>query len=234
MKEASASRVTTRTTMRIKDLETAWFLIQVGHLEHLRLFIENEVTVSQVSEHLGLDFNRAYAFVKRLLRLKLVKVARLEKRNGRPIRHYRSVADQFFVPFTLISLEQSLQSMSAELQQTMLQNFVHSELLGLDRHAGLQVMQSETGAMNCMLMNAPNDPVTRFLNDQPASMLSWLPLSLNFEQAKNLQSELDQLLSRYQDQIGVQKYLLHIGLCPLSGNDQTHDQLLPFNAFKGL
>jgi hypothetical protein len=57
MKEAIASRIQTRTTMRIKDLETAWFLIQVGHLEHLRLFIENEVTVSQVSEHMGVDFN---------------------------------------------------------------------------------------------------------------------------------------------------------------------------------
>jgi predicted transcriptional regulator len=112
-------------------------LIRVGQLEHLRLFIENEVTVSQVSEPLGLDFNRVYAFVKRLLRLKLIKVARLEKRNGRPIRHYRSVADQFFVSFTLISLEQSLQSMSAKLQQTMLQSFVHSELLGLDRNAEL-------------------------------------------------------------------------------------------------
>jgi predicted transcriptional regulator len=234
MKEAIANRDATTTTMRIKDLETAWFLIHVGHLEHLRLFIEKEVTVSQVSEKLGLDFNRAYAFVKRLLRLKLIKVARLEKRNGRPIHHYRSVADQFFVPFTLISLEQSLQAMSAELQQTMLQNFVHSELLGLNRNAGLQVMQSETGAMNCMLMQAPNEPVTGFPNDQPASMLSWLPLSLDFAQAKSLQSELDQLLSRYQHQTGAQKYLLHIGLCPLNGNEQAHDQLMPFNAFKGL
>jgi hypothetical protein len=47
--------------------------------------------------------------------------------------------------------------------------------------------------MNCMLMQTPNEPVTDLPNNQPASMLSWLPLSLDFAQAKSLQTELDQL-----------------------------------------
>jgi predicted transcriptional regulator len=242
MKEAIASssmlnETTTensKTTVRIKDLEAAWFLIHLGQLQQLKVFIEKEVTVSQVSEELGLDFNRAYAFVKRLLRLKLIKVSRLEKRKGRPIRHYRSVADHFFVPFTLLSLEHALQAMSAELQHTMLRNIAATELEGLDRHAGLQAMQGEAGAMHCLLMKGPNEPMPEWVELQSASMLSWQPLMLDFASAKNLQKELDDLISRYQIQTGSQQYLLHVGLCTLTGHEQEHNQLLPFNAFKGL
>ena len=226
--------IPSRPTLLVEDFEAACFLIQIGQLERLRLFIENEVTVRQVSEQLGLDFNRAYALVKHLLRLKLINVTRLEKRSGRPIRHYRSVADQFFVPFTLISLEHALQSMSAELQQTLLHNFVQTELSGLGQNAGLQVMQGETGVMNCTLMQAPNQAVPSVGYSQPVSILSWLPLSLEFEDAKRLQKELNELLSRYQSQTGPQKYLLHVGLSPLNTKEQANDPLLPFNAFKGL
>jgi predicted transcriptional regulator len=228
------SNETGKTTVRITDLEAAWFLIQLGQLQQLRLFMEHEVTVSQVSRELGLDFNRAYSFVKRLLRLKLIKISRLEKRNGRPIRHYRSVADHFFVPFTLLSLEHALQAMSFELQQTMLRNIAKTELQGLDRNAGLQATMDASGVMHCTLMKGPDEPMPEWTELQSASILCWQPLTLDFVAAKNLQKELDEVLSRYSDQTGSQKYLLHVGLCALNDNDQRQDQLLPFHAFKGL
>ena len=73
----------------------------------------------QLAAHLGVPLNAAHHRVRRLLRAGLVVEDRLEARRGRPIRHYRAVADALLIPYALTplgSLEELVGLHSAEVQ----------------------------------------------------------------------------------------------------------------------
>lgn len=62
-------------------------------------FLGREKTVSQAAAEVGCKLNAMHYRVKTFLEVGLLKVIREEKRAGRPVKVYRSVADAFFVPF---------------------------------------------------------------------------------------------------------------------------------------
>ena len=64
-------------------------------------FLGKEKTVTQAATEVGCKLNAMHYRVKTFLEAGLLGVVREEKRAGRPIKVYRSVADAFFVPFGL-------------------------------------------------------------------------------------------------------------------------------------
>lgn len=60
-----------------------------------------ERTVRDLAEEMACPIQKAHYHVRTLVDCGLLRIARTEPRGGRPIKHYRSVADSFFIPNAL-------------------------------------------------------------------------------------------------------------------------------------
>ena len=107
----SPSRVFTAT-----DAATADFLIDRGNHALIEQFWHRENTVASTAQRLALPANAVLYRVKKMLKLKLLEVARLEKRRGRPIAHYRLAADEFYIPFAVTQFETKAAFVRAQLE----------------------------------------------------------------------------------------------------------------------
>jgi hypothetical protein len=84
-------------------------------------FIARDRTVKEAAEAVGCNLDTMLYRVRKFLNAGLLKVTRVEKRAGRPIKHYRSTSEAFFVPFEVTpyaELEERLEAlMRARLSQ---------------------------------------------------------------------------------------------------------------------
>ncbi len=85
--------------------------------EFFKPFLARERTVSQTAAELGRSVSATLYRVKTFLRAGLLYVAREEKRSGRPIKHYRSVADAFLIPSETTPYAGLEERLSAQLER---------------------------------------------------------------------------------------------------------------------
>jgi predicted ArsR family transcriptional regulator len=64
-------------------------------------FVARESTLSAAANQLGMSMASAHYHVRRLLSFGLLQITRTEQRRGRPVKHYRSTHDAFFIPSEL-------------------------------------------------------------------------------------------------------------------------------------
>ncbi len=64
-------------------------------------FLARERSAGQVASELGVDIGSVGYRVRRMIQLNLIRESRVEKRAGRAVRYYRSVADRVFAPLAL-------------------------------------------------------------------------------------------------------------------------------------
>jgi hypothetical protein len=69
---------------------------------YLAQFIGAESTVKRAAQNTGTKLNVMAYWARRFLHLGLLRVTRIEARGGSAITHYRSTANQFIVPVSLI------------------------------------------------------------------------------------------------------------------------------------
>jgi len=92
-------------TKRVEEAEAVAFLLDLKTLRYLLPFLGRQHTVSEVAPQVGLSSNSLLYRVHILRTLELLEVARLEPRQGRPVKVYRSTADSFFIPFSATDAE---------------------------------------------------------------------------------------------------------------------------------
>jgi predicted transcriptional regulator len=199
---------------KIDNLKVARYLLEPQHQTTLEPFMVNEVTVTQVSEVLKLDFRKTYALVKRLERYGLIRTVRLEQRDGRPIRHYRATASSFFVPISLVPVHQVLQIVNGQFEQVFAEQFTRATWGELSQGCGVQVWVREQG-IGCQVVQAPNQFFDPLLLEFSATYGMWYQWSLDFEEAKALQHELFALSEKYSRREGSQMYLVHLAMTPV-------------------
>lgn len=79
-------------------------------------FLGREKTVSQAAAEVGCKLNAMHYRTKTFHEAGLLRIMREEKRSGRPIKVYRSVADAFFVPFQFTSHATQQESWLAHIE----------------------------------------------------------------------------------------------------------------------
>ncbi len=178
-------------------------------------------SVKRLSEILGEDLNRVHHRVQRLQRAGLIRVAQLETRRGRAIKHYRASAKGFFVPFTATTTD-GLEGFLVEQGAPVFAHF--SRLLA---RAG-STMIRDINEVGFRLYDAGGFVNTDFTprgqgfdlfqgmlaEDAPAIMSSFTPVQLSREDAKALQLEMLNLLGKYAGRGGAENYLIHLGMAP--------------------
>jgi hypothetical protein len=103
MKQANYGRDETR--VEIKDPEQARLLSDPENFRYFEPFLARDCTVSRAAKELNIKVDTMLYRVKTFLNAKLLKVVRLEPRRGRSIKHYRSSADAYYVPFEVTPFE---------------------------------------------------------------------------------------------------------------------------------
>lgn len=106
----------------VTDPEQARLLSDPVSFRFFEPFIACERSVKAAAEGVGCTLDTMLYRVKTFLGAGLLQVARIEKRAGRPIKHYRSVHDAYFIPFEVTpyaGLEERLDAYYRERQKIL-------------------------------------------------------------------------------------------------------------------
>ncbi|MBB6098438.1 hypothetical protein HNR42_001872 [Deinobacterium chartae] len=195
----------------IHDPEAAGLLCDPTRVRYLHPFLDREVTLSAAAAELGIPLSRMHYWAERLLALGLITVTRSERRSGRPIRHFRSVAPEFRVAFSatpLGSLEELLSRNDGSYQRL------------LNRAEARQMTRLE-GEWSLRLYREPGGAVHGeggFGRPREAAFSGWLKRPLSGAQARALRAELEALMERYarlEPDDDQPTYLLRLALCEI-------------------
>lgn len=111
MADIKSGRLPAEAFYTITDAEQARLLSDRISLKYFRPFVAKERSATEAAEALGVALDTMLYRIKTFLKAGLIYVSRLEKRAGRPIKHYRSVHDAYIIPFALTphaNLEETL------------------------------------------------------------------------------------------------------------------------------
>lgn len=203
----------------VRDPEAADALMNPVSLHQLVPFLGRDCTIARAAEETGALPNTVLKRVRRFMELDLVRILREEPRHGRSRKVYRSTADLFFVPFeatTADSLESMLAERDAYWERLLRENVVRARMEALGTW-GTRVYRDARGRLQVHTAVTPDLNATTLDADMPAVLSSWRDsVHLDFEDAKALQRELFALLLRYQQKEGAQRYIMRLGLAPVT------------------
>lgn len=160
--------------------------------------------------------------VRTFLRAGLLSVTREEKRAGRPIKHYRSSHDAYFIPFTATpyaDLEERLRKQFGVLVEELIRGV--AAVLRQVGHDGRWFYRDDDG-----LVGSKSGEEARLEFDfddprWPTAYDFYAQVHLSRDEAKALQRELRDLHARYRlrCQVGSgERYIMQGILLPQSGD----------------
>lgn len=205
-------------------MEAAAILCDSKAVRHLAPFMGTERTVSEVASELKLSTQAMFYWVRKFCQLGLLRVAREEPRGGKAVKYYRASAERYFIPFRLVPIE-TLEALARMRDKPWEEAFdrnlvqTYHDTFGTLHTWGVCILRDEGQGIRIDL--APETGGASFLSelvrrdDMPAVLSCWLPLQLDYAEAKALQRELDALAQRYRQKRGAQLYLAHIALTPV-------------------
>lgn len=202
----------------VRDPAAARVLVDVHTTRLLGAFLDEARSVSDVARELGEDLDSVRHRVRRLTTLGLLRVDEMRRRKGRAMRLYRAVARVFFVPFEVTqyeSLDAYLEGVERDVFVWVRRNVAQS-LRNAGEGWGLRIARGEDGRMHSKMSRAPDADVTPA--PQSSALLSFVypALSLNFEDARAMQTDLLEVFRRYAAREGAQTYVCQFVLCPVS------------------
>ena len=154
--------------------------------------------------------------IQKLLALGLLEVTHLEKRSGSPLKHYRAVADAFFVPFEATDAE-TLETLFERWEKpwsTLFHRSYAKMLNETGKRWGISVWRDETGELRVAPAPQPGQALT---TDVPALLDELIfDLRLTDREARALQAELLGIIGRYSGKHGGQgiSHFLRVMLTP--------------------
>ncbi|HKI57294.1 MAG TPA: hypothetical protein VKB31_09105 [Trueperaceae bacterium] len=203
----------------VREPAAAALLMNPTTLRQLAPFLGRERTVSQAAAEMGQLPNTVLKRVQRFLRVGLLEVAREAPRRGRAVKLYRTVAELFFVPFEATaaeSLEAALAERDAYWERLLRRNVVRARMEALGTW-GTRVYRDARGRLQVQTAVTPEADATTLDAAAPAVLSSWRDsVMLDFEDAKALQRAMYELLLRYEQKAGAQRYIVRLALAPIA------------------
>lgn len=210
------------SSLTVTTAEAAELLTDPVLQRYFAPFIARECTVAQAAGELGLTTNSLLYRVRRFQAAGLLKVVRETPRAGRAVKVYRSVADTFYVPFALTraeTLEAFFLRLDTPLQTLFYRNAARA-VAQVETGIGLTVWRAGETDVRTRVSSGPGNLFDPLSPDVPSVLPFWSPeVWLEPDEAKALLRELIDLIGRYHNRRGSQRYLLHLGLAPLEDDE---------------
>ena len=213
-----ASR-TTQNWHRVEDARACELLTDRSLLRVLAEFTGRENTINRAATSLEMTVSALYKIVKRFEGLNLIEVTRTEARSGRAIRHYRTVADAFFIPFRTHPPER-ISGQNWALHQALFRrglDRLYRQERFVEQDWGVLTAIAPNGSVYLEITSASGRTWAELMAEGPAVVSGWHAVYLGIEDAKALQRELDDVLARYLKKRGPRKYLLGAFLTDVDG-----------------
>lgn len=181
----------------VHDHAQAEALTDPARLRFLVPFLARARTVGAVAREMGAHPDTVLYRVRTLVELGLLRVDREEPRRGRAIKHYRSSADGYFVPFhasPYADLEEDLRTSWQAPFHTLVSN-----MAALLRSAGIEGHRVYRVGDTVHVDSAPSldRPLDLAHPDLRHATVQHRTLQLTADEAERLQGELNTLLQRY-------------------------------------
>jgi len=163
-------------------------------------FAGGDRSLADVARHTGLDLKRLHYHVTALGKLGLVKIARRQRRAGRPIKFYRAVADAFFVPAD-VAPSPPHAALHAELRVALTNARDPS-------HEGMLYHLGEDGGPRMRAVSA--------LQSAPSHAEYWRVLHLSRADAARLSKDVENCFKSFATRVSAnaKPYLIHFALAP--------------------
>jgi hypothetical protein len=190
------------------------FLTDPANLLLLDPFFDHELSVTELAVSRDITRNAAFKIVRKLEALGLIECSREAKRGGKAIKYYRTVAAQFFVPFSRIPAEQFVHTLNAHNWQMVMQAIgqLFAEGRLVEQGYGAITLRAANGRIGLLPGRSDGSTWDVMNADFPAFLGQWSLLRLDFEQAKALQFELASVLEKYLPSNGSGEYLSSVFL----------------------
>jgi hypothetical protein len=216
--------------------QTDWYYVKYTHaaqallhpetFRYFAMFLGQEQSLANAAKILKQPVSSLKYHVIKFIEWGLVTQTRTEPRQGKPIKYYRAVADQFFIPLAQTkqdTLTDWMKFMQIPLLEQYCTDFVQaaSQLHPQSANGGTCIRVIENNRISIDFSASPPPNV----NFQPNSMKplwnSWTTIHLTNTQAEKLHQEITQLWSRVmqensQAQQNTRAYTLHLGFTPQS------------------
>jgi hypothetical protein len=202
----------------ITDRQAADILTQPNTLRQLEPFLGRALTITQAAKELKQKPNTVLSRVRRFVKLGLLEVTQDIKRKGRSIKKYRTAADMFFVPYEATSaetLESAMAERDAYWEELLRKSVVKARVEDVGSW-GTRIYRDERGRLQIQAAITPDKNYTMLDKKRPAVLSAWRDsVYLDFEDAKTLQREMFELLKKYQQKQGNQRYIVRLGIAPI-------------------
>lgn len=192
-------------------------------LKYLSPFVGKTFTAKDAATKLDVHLTTLLYQVNQLCRAGFLSYQEVA-RAGRPVKYYRASGEAYFVPYRLspyASLEEWLLREYEPVEKAFLRNFVASALHLVDNPDpetfGLWITLNEERlqvrhgphpdqAFPKELLGAKAPPLLNTWDDQ---------LTLEFDDARALYAEMQDLLTRYRSKRGSGRYFVRLALSPI-------------------
>ena len=187
-------------------------LLKVNALRHLTPFLQNEHTLGSAARAVGVPASSLAYWVQRFLKAGLIEVTRVEPRAGKPIPHYRSVSNEFQVPFNAMppGMRDEFLMRGRKFAFDQFINASNQAAAAAFRDSGIRIVASTDRGVELSFIE-PADLVDHRTTEW------WGLCTLTDEEATELSHALKQLQERFgQDREGPgrTRYHLVLGFAP--------------------
>ena len=204
----------------ITDPKVAAVLMDESDRSFLGRFFHQPRTVSDVAREVGQERVKVLYRVRKLLKLGILQVARLEPRVGRPIKHYQTSAQRYVVPYAVSPMAgaaEFVEQLEGTLRDTFYESFlseVEGHLVGVEIGASSDAIHPSLGLVFYVNGEWRRD---RAQQHHPINLLRLMVLRLPESKAMALNRDLLALLERYQAEEvpDAPAHLLRLGLVKL-------------------
>ena len=162
-----------------------------------------ERTLTELSDEFRQPLSKLHYHLGRMTACGLLQVSRIEPRAGRPIRHYRAIAEAFLLSLADVAVPMG-EALGRELRQSLADEANRRDL-------SLLYHLDEAGQFRVRLVDPEGQGRT------PRAFEHWKVLTLAPEQRKALAAELSAVIARYEAAAAAgagEPFLVHAAFAP--------------------
>ena len=212
----------------ITQPETAELLVNHKTSRLLVPFMKRELSLTAAAAILGVKLPTLHHHVAKFISAGLLEVTRSEPRAGRPVKHYRSTAKIFFVPFH-VTRSETLERLLTEVTAAGNSRFYREVTRTLQQISptwGLHLHCSEEEQINYSFTPDEKTKLGTLIDallapGAPAAISTEGEMTFDYETAKAFQNDLFRLVQRYDKKqlLAGQPYAYRVGLVPIQDRD---------------
>ena len=205
MTKLNKQRFTRPKQRFISSSQSAKLLLEPNRAKWLQPFITSPITLSQVTRELNISMSTYSYQLKKLLSHGLIFETHKIKRAGKPIRYYWSSAERFIIPLSVIAVEDYYQQYLDYYRQIFFESF--DRILATDSESYYVEISYDKQKDLVYQLKLNNQKLSFWKQmlqaNEPAILATLRDIQLSYEDAKDLQKDLYNLLAKYEEKANL-------------------------------